>query len=29
MYEDDLPLLTYADWLKEHGDNERYKFVRV
>jgi uncharacterized protein (TIGR02996 family) len=26
---DDLPRLVYADWLEEHGDAERAKFIRI
>lgn len=27
--DDDLPRLTYADWLDEHGEPERAEFIRV
>src|SRR5436190_9976773 len=26
---DDTPRLVYADWLQEHGDDERAEFIRV
>jgi uncharacterized protein (TIGR02996 family) len=27
--EDDLPRLVYADWLEEHGEEERARFIRL
>jgi uncharacterized protein (TIGR02996 family) len=27
--EDDAPRLIYADWLEEHGQQERAEFIRV
>ncbi len=26
---DDMPLLAYADWFKEHGDVERAAFLHI